>query len=137
MSLSIGEVVARSGVSHDTRRYWEQEGLLLPPARNAGGHRRYPDSVLDLLAVITDLRSCGFSLAQIRHFLGAKVPDVEPAVRIAAAQARLDDLSAALDERARHLARARRLVRHWRSQLDAASAALSEDGQPISHPGES
>lgn len=124
MSLSIGEVVERSGVGHDTLRYWEREGLVPPPVRNAGGHRRYETSVLDVLGVITTLRGCGFSVEQVRHFLTAKQPGATRAQRVRAAEARLDELSVALDAQAAHLRRARTLVRQWRQDL--AGVALDE-----------
>ena len=66
MSLPIGEVARRSGLSPDALRYYEREGLLPAPERTAGGARRYDESALDQLAVITSLRAVGFSLAQVR-----------------------------------------------------------------------
>lgn len=118
MSLSIGEVVASSGVSHDTLRFYEREGMIPPPDRTLAGHRRYPTSVLLQLSVIGDLRRAGFGLASIRNVLSAKSPGSSPAQRVAAARLRLDDLDAELDARQAAITRARELIQDWRAEIE-------------------
>ena len=47
MSLSIAEAAERTGLTPDTLRYYENDGLMLRPVdRSAAGHRRYTDADL-------------------------------------------------------------------------------------------
>ena len=39
--ITRGQLAKRSGCHVETVRYYEKIGLLLPPARSDGGHRRY------------------------------------------------------------------------------------------------
>lgn len=39
--LRIGPLAARFGVSPETLRVWERQGLIPRAQRTAGGHRRY------------------------------------------------------------------------------------------------
>lgn len=119
MSLPIGEVSRQSGLSPDTLRYYEREGLLPAPTRTSGGARRYDASILDQLHVITALRTVGFSLAQVRELLAAKEGTSTVRERIAAARSALDSLDAALDVKERELAAARERLREWRAELDS------------------
>ncbi|MCI1220054.1 MAG: MerR family DNA-binding transcriptional regulator [Bifidobacterium sp.] len=66
MSLSIGDVAARSGLSRDTLRYYEKIGLVPHARRSPSGQREYEEPVLDQLLVVTALRNAGFSIAQVR-----------------------------------------------------------------------
>ncbi|MBN9634276.1 MAG: MerR family DNA-binding transcriptional regulator, partial [Actinobacteria bacterium] len=49
-TFTIGEVSVRADVAATTLRYYEQIGLIPPPAR-VGGQRRYDDAVIDRLNV--------------------------------------------------------------------------------------
>lgn len=119
MSLPIGEVAARSGVSVDTLRFWEREGLIDPPGRTAGGRRAYDESVLDLLEVITSLRAVGFGLDDVRRVLGVKASSATVAGRVAGMREAIGELEGVLDERAAALDRARGHLAGWRAELDA------------------
>ena len=119
MSLPIGEVARRSGLSHDALRYDEREGLLPVPERTAGGARRYDESALDQLRVISALRAVGFSLDQVRTLLAAKSGTSTVRARMEEVRAALDELDAALDEKERALGEARAQLRSWREELDA------------------
>ncbi|MGC0421773.1 MerR family transcriptional regulator [Embleya sp. AB8] len=52
---SIGKVAAEVGVSAQTLRVWESQGLLVPD-RTPGGQRRYTDEHIARARQITDLR---------------------------------------------------------------------------------
>ncbi len=118
MSLPIGEVARRSGLSHDALRYDEREGLLPVPERTTGGAQRYDESALDQLRVITALRAVGFFLDHVRTLLAAKSGTSTVRARVEA-RAALDELDAALDEKERALGEARAQLRSWREELDA------------------
>jgi DNA-binding transcriptional MerR regulator len=77
---SIGQVARRTGLAPSTLRYYEKQGLLAPPARDAG-RRRYDPRVLGRIGIILIAREAGFSLAQIRAFLQDPGAEATPAVR--------------------------------------------------------
>ncbi|MDJ0387968.1 helix-turn-helix domain-containing protein [Roseomonas sp. E05] len=67
---AIGELARRTGVKATTIRWYEQEGLLPPPARSEGGHRLYSDDHLRRLGFIRHARELGFAMPAIRTLLG-------------------------------------------------------------------
>ncbi len=70
VSLSVGEVAARSGVAVSTLHFYESRGLI-QSTRNAGNQRRYPRSVLRRVAVIKVAQRMGIPLAVIAEALQA------------------------------------------------------------------
>src|SRR5690606_4499093 len=56
----------RSGVPAKTLRFYEDAGVLPPPARTAGGYRDYDDGALDRLAFLRAAQAAGLTLAEIR-----------------------------------------------------------------------
>ncbi|MGY5034153.1 MerR family transcriptional regulator [Streptomyces sp. 900116325] len=67
--LPIGEAAAVCGLSVDTLRYYEREGLTLHPApRSSSGRRRYGTSDLAWLAGLVMLRETGMPIADIRRY---------------------------------------------------------------------
>lgn len=68
--LTIGEAAARTGLSAKMIRYYEQEGLFVPQARNAAGYRQYGEADLHALRFIRSARDLGFSLKQIAELTG-------------------------------------------------------------------
>ncbi|MGB3770954.1 MAG: MerR family transcriptional regulator [Rhodococcus sp. (in: high G+C Gram-positive bacteria)] len=69
MSHSIAEASQQTGLSIDTLRYYERDGLLLHPVpRSSTGQRRYGPDDLRWIVLITRLRSTGMTIAEIRHY---------------------------------------------------------------------
>lgn len=101
--LTIGEVARQAGVAATTLRYYEQIGLVSPPAR-LGGQRRYDDSVLARLEVIRLCKSAGFALDEIQVLFDDDAPG-RPASR-ALAEAKLAEIDAQIES----LARARAVI---------------------------
>ncbi len=67
--MKIGELAQASGVSADTLRYYEKQGLLDPPKRADNGYRSYGASHLERVQFIRSAQGLGFSLAQIANIL--------------------------------------------------------------------
>jgi DNA-binding transcriptional MerR regulator len=61
----IKDVVARSGFSAPTLRYYEEIGLLPESARTRAGYRLYDDHTLNRLAFIARAKQLGCSLDEI------------------------------------------------------------------------
>ncbi|MGW0158736.1 MerR family transcriptional regulator [Mycobacterium sp. NPDC003323] len=72
-SMTIGEVAVRAGVAPTALRYYEQVGLLPAPDR-VGGQRRYQESVLVRLDIITACKAAGFALDEIAVLMGDDTP---------------------------------------------------------------
>jgi DNA-binding transcriptional MerR regulator len=76
--LKIGELADRAGVSRDTVRFYEKEGLLPPPRRNAAQYRVYGKEAAERLSFIRQAQAIGLSLDDIRELLRqheARTPD--------------------------------------------------------------
>jgi MerR family redox-sensitive transcriptional activator SoxR len=74
--LSVGEVARRAGVAVSTLHFYEDQGLI-SSQRSAGNQRRYPRSVLRLIAIIKVAQRTGIPLAQIREKV-KKLPQDRP-----------------------------------------------------------
>ncbi len=67
--MRIGELARATGVSAETIRFYEREGILKRPARTASNYRDYGKNDLALLKFIRAARDLGFSMAQVRELL--------------------------------------------------------------------
>lgn len=79
-TLTPAQMVERTGVSLDTLRYYEREGLLDQVSRAPNGHRRYNDGDVLWVEVLRCLRETGMTIKQLRHYcdLAERGPDTEP-----------------------------------------------------------
>jgi Cu(I)-responsive transcriptional regulator len=68
-SLGIGGLAAITGVKAPTIRFYEQIGLLQPPARTTGRQRRYGSQAVKRLSFIRHARELGFEIDEIRALL--------------------------------------------------------------------
>lgn len=67
--MKIGELAHRAEVGIDTVRYYERQGLLPPPVRQASGYRLYDQSDVARLRFVRRAKALGFTLAEIRELL--------------------------------------------------------------------
>jgi DNA-binding transcriptional MerR regulator len=67
--LPIGGLARATGVKPTTIRWYEDAGLLPPPARSKGGHRLYGPGHVARLAFLRHAREMGFPLGAIRSLL--------------------------------------------------------------------
>lgn len=67
--LTIDEVATRMGVSKDTLRYYEKEGLLPPIAKASNGHRRYSEGDLGWVRFLQLLRGTGMPIREMKSFV--------------------------------------------------------------------
>ena len=67
--LPIAAAAEQTGLSADTLRYYERDGLMLRPVpRGTSGHRRYEDADLSWIRLITKLRSTGMPIRDVRRY---------------------------------------------------------------------
>ncbi len=63
--MNIGKLGTRVGVTPDTVRYYERQGLLDAPQRSANGYRTYGEADVARLRFVRAAQALGFSLAEI------------------------------------------------------------------------
>ena len=71
-TYSIGQVAKQSGVSVETIRYYEKEGLIEEPERKESGYRQYKGEAIARLSFIQQAKELGFSLKEIGELLSIK-----------------------------------------------------------------
>lgn len=111
-ALTPQATAARAGVSLDTLRYYEREGLIGPVARTAGGHRAYDETDLFWIGLVTCLRDAGLGISELREFTALLRSQGNASDRVAFLQehrlelrqrrARIDLALGVLDEKIAH-----------------------------------
>ena len=76
--LSVKALAGAVGVRTDTIRYYERAGLLPPPPRTSGDHRRYDESAVDRLRFIQGAQRLGLRLSDIKELLAIRDTGVCP-----------------------------------------------------------
>jgi DNA-binding transcriptional MerR regulator len=66
--LSVSEAAQAVGLTTYTLRWYEQEGLVHPVARDSAGRRQYSENDLGFLTLLTKLRRTGMSVADMRRY---------------------------------------------------------------------
>ena len=69
MALTVSDVAARAGVSPDSVRYYEKEGLLPPAPRSPSGYRQYDGSTAQRIRFIKGAQGMGLRLVEIAELL--------------------------------------------------------------------
>jgi DNA-binding transcriptional MerR regulator len=73
-TLTIGELARRTGAAPSALRYYEEIGLLSPPAR-VSGQRRYGPDAVGVVGAVLFLADVGFTLAEIEQLMAARATD--------------------------------------------------------------
>jgi DNA-binding transcriptional MerR regulator len=68
-TAKIGEVAHETGLSIDTIRFYEKQGLLKRSARTEGGFRLFGIGDIETLKFVRKAQELGFSLNEIRELL--------------------------------------------------------------------
>ena len=67
--IAIGDAASQSGVSIETIRYYEREGIVPAPQRAANGRRVYSEKEVGRLRFIKRCRDLGFAIAEAKALL--------------------------------------------------------------------
>jgi MerR family transcriptional regulator, copper efflux regulator len=67
--MRIGELAEQAGISTKAIRYYEQIGILTPPARTPSGYRSYDPSALGRLGFARAAQAVGLTLGEIRQII--------------------------------------------------------------------
>ncbi len=68
-TLTIGKLTKQSGVTIETIRYYQRQGLLVEPAKPVTGYRQYPIESIARIRFIKRAQQCGFTLKEISELL--------------------------------------------------------------------
>ncbi|GAA3846888.1 MULTISPECIES: MerR family transcriptional regulator [Brevibacterium] len=128
-SSSIADVAELTGLSQDTLRWYEREGILPRVGRSASGHRRYSERERDLVLMLAALRDTGMTTEMMKEFVallgegaashGRRVALLERArERLAAKRAEIERASTALELK----------IGHYEELI---AAGLDCDGAPV------
>lgn len=123
--LPIGAVARRTGVSIDTIRYYEREGLLPPPRRRASGYRDYDHGTVIRLTFIRRAKELGFPLDEIRELLALSTDHVHG---VRGVKHRAESHLARLEVRMREL---ERIQRGLKRLVDACPGKGDPENCPI------
>lgn len=69
MALNVSDIAQRAGVSPDSVRYYEREGLLPPAPRSPSGYREYDAGTAERIKFIKGAQAMGLKLAEIGELL--------------------------------------------------------------------
>jgi DNA-binding transcriptional MerR regulator len=67
--MQIGELAKLANTSTKTIRFYEDSGLLSPPARTRSGYREYGPEIVDRLRFIRRGQAAGLTLQKVRQIL--------------------------------------------------------------------
>ncbi len=121
--LTSGRLAARAGVSADTVRHYERQGLLPPAPRSAKGYRLYPAGSLERVQLIRRALAIGFTVRELAEVLHERDSGRAPCRRVRElAAAKLAQLQRQQRELASVCAALRRVLKHWDRCLTATPA---------------
>ena len=118
--LRSSELARLAGVSTDTLRFYEREGLLAKPPRTCGNYRLYPADALKRIQLVRGGLSLGFSVAELRQLLAVRDRGGIPCLQARKlAKSKLD----AIEQDIRDLQALRRVMqkalRSWDEKINA------------------
>ncbi len=117
--MRIGELAKTAGVTPDTIRYYEREGLLPSPQRTESGYRDYGPGVMEDLLFIKKAQALGLKLSDVREVLEISSGGKPPCEHVrATVSARLVEV----EERLRELRALRATLRETLERVDRAPA---------------
>ncbi len=70
--FTIGKLARSAGVSIDTVRFYERQGLIDEPSRTDSNYRVYPKEDVNRLRFIKRAKDLGFSLSDIKELLALR-----------------------------------------------------------------
>lgn len=131
MTLRIGEIAERSGVTPRTIRYYEELGLLPRSERELGKHRSYTEADVDRVRELKRLRDLlGLSLDELGAMLVAEDSRADVRRRYAATDSP-DEQRALLEEALPHIETQIELVRRRIVALQELETELVEKRKKV------
>ncbi len=99
-AAKIGQVAHETGLSIDTIRFYEKQGLLKRSRRTEGGFRLFGSDDVQTLKFVRKAQELGFSLSEIRELLILRAEHVPACTHV---KELLDQKLAAVEKKIREL----------------------------------
>lgn len=116
--LTISAAAEASGLSVDTLRYYEKEGLTLHrPGRSSSGQRRYTRENVAWLGTLVMLRRTGMPIRDIKKFVELYRVDGSEADRLAILEAHRVHVLEELSEVQTHLEAINRKIDYYKEKV--------------------
>ena len=115
--MQIGELAKLTNTSTKTIRFYEDSGLLPPPARSASGYRDYGPEIVDRLSFIHRGQAAGLTLQKVRQILAIHDRGEQPCGHVRQV------LNTRLDQVRTQIAELVALEGHLQTLLDRASGS--------------
>ena len=141
--MKIGFVAHQTGLATTTIRYYEEIGLVPPPARAPNGYRDYGPEAVERLRFVRDAQDSGLSLSEVASILelrGQGEPTCQHVIELmerhlADVERRIERLRASRELYAGLIARAKRLDPADCTDPDRCQtiATRAEHGHPAEH----
>lgn len=80
--VQIGKAAQETGLSVDTIRFYEKQGLVLSPLRTSAGYRMYAREHIEQLKFVGRAQALGFSLREIRELLLADTHQAQSCIHM-------------------------------------------------------
>ena len=119
--MKIGELAKLADTSAKTIRFYEDSGLLPPPARSPSGYRDYGPEIVDRLRFIHRGQAAGLTLQKVRQILAIHDRGEVPCGHVRQV------LNTRLDQVRAQIAELVALEGHLQTLLDHASRGASTD----------
>lgn len=119
--MKIQQVSQRTGLSIHTLRYYEDAGLLVAPVQRAGnGHRDYSEADVYNIVFVTNLRSAGMPIAEIKRYVQlAQQGNTTIAERLHLLEAHQAAIQHKIAELQEHLSVINNKITHYRETNEA------------------
>lgn len=123
-TYTIGQAAERAGLSADTLRYYDKQGLLPFVARAENGYRVFTEEDFAWLDTIACLKGTGMELKDIRAFIRwCMQGDSTLQNRLDLILARKREVESQISQLRGYLNKLEQKIDHYRQALDAAHSA--------------
>ena len=102
--LNIGQVAKETGITVETVRFYEKQGLIDAPQRTESGYRQYPLDTVKRIRFIQHAKDVGFTLKNIGELLALRQ---EPGTSCTDIKLRTTEKIEEVDQKIRELTRIR------------------------------
>ncbi|MBT1632148.1 MerR family transcriptional regulator [Curtobacterium flaccumfaciens] len=120
--VTISAAAELLGITVDTIRYYEKEGIAPAPDRGPDGWRRYDTAALSWLAGTVMLRGTGMNVQEMRDYSAAYRDGADDVARLALLEQHHATVLARQAEVQRHLAALERKIEAYRGAIAATGA---------------
>lgn len=124
-ALKIGELAKRLDLNPRTIRFYEDAGVLPPPARTRGGFRLYGEQDVERLRFVKAAQRVGLSLGEIKEVMAFRDRGQAPCRYVAAV---IEERLSEINERMRDLRALKAELTELRTRMREHGGVAERDG---------